>query len=135
MGQNLIIIMEAYGFINGDGFSWENSGLGIVEILGGQQLHFCDDEIRVLCESLAEISPLKNERRHKLTLERIYERGGYNNPSICFYREINKELMPHQCSNCGSFLEKEDSEKYDLLSVGHEAEPFCGVSCAEFYNR
>ncbi len=129
MGDKLIIVINAFGYLNNEYPHWENSGFSLSEILGGQQFPLCDDEIRVICESLEEIKPLKNERWHKLTLERVYERGGQN-PDICYYRKLNIELVPHHCLMCGKHLLKEDSDLIDVYGV----DPYCSQWCSEIGN-
>ena len=130
MGENLIIIIEVYGYLNNEYPHWENSAISIVEIFGSNQLPFCDDEIRVLCESLEEITPLKNERLHKLTLKRIYNKGGYQQPDECYYEKINIELVPRTCLTCGVRMDKKDSDLIDVYGV----EPYCSQWCSELGN-
>lgn len=132
MNDQLIIIIEVFGFLKKEipAPTWEYSGISLVEILGGQQFPLCDDEIRVLCDSLPEIVPLKDERWHRLTLKRVYEKGGYQEPDLCYYEKLNIELVPHRCLNCGVFLEKKDSEEIDKYGV----EPYCSQYCSEVGN-
>ena len=127
MSENLIIVIHVYGYLNGEHPQWENSGISLVEILSPNQFPLCDDEIRVLCESLEEITPLRNERWHKLTLERIYNRGGYQQPDECYYRKINIEIIPHRCSSCGAQIDKKESDLIDFYGV----EPYCSQFCSE----
>lgn len=132
MNDQLIIIIEVYGFLKNDrpAPSWEYSGISLVEILGGQQFPLCDDEIRVLCDSLVEIVPLKDERWHKMTLKRVYEKGGWQESDECYYEKINIELVPHRCLNCGAFIEKTESEQIYEYGV----DPYCSQWCSEIGN-
>jgi len=130
MGENLIIIIEVYGYLNNEYPHWENSSISLVEILSPNQFPLCDDEIRVLCESLEEITPLKNERLHKLTLKRIYNKGGYQQPDECYYEKINIELVPHTCLTCGVKMDKKDSDLIDVYGV----DPYCSQWCSELGN-
>ena len=130
MSENLIIIIHVFGYLNNEYPHWENSGISLAEILGNNHFPLCDDEIRVLCESLEEITPLKNERWHKLILERIYEKGGFQQPDVCYYRKINIELIPHTCLSCGKQISKEDSDLIDVYGV----EPYCSQWCSEIGN-
>lgn len=128
MNDQLIIIIEVLGFLKKDNPApnWEYSGISLVEILGGQQFPLCDDEIRVLCDSLAEIVPIKDERWHKLTLRRVYEKGGWQEPDECYYEKINIELVPRICLNCGIMLDKQDSQQIDMYGYW----PYCSQYCA-----
>jgi len=110
--NELIIIIEVFGFLKKDvpAPNWKYSGILLVEILGGQQFPLCDDEIRVLCDSLTEIVPLKDECWHRLTLKRVYEKGGYQQIDLCYYEKLNIELVPHRCLMCGRILDEKDSE-------------------------
>lgn len=132
MNDQLIIIIEIFGFLKKDNPApaWEYSGISLVEMLGGQHLPLCDDEIRVLCDSLAEMVPLKDERWHRLTLKRVYEKGGWQEADECYYEKINIELIPHRCLTCGRFLDKKDSEEIDK----HGVAPYCSKYCFECDN-
>lgn len=129
MNDQLIIIIEVYGYLKKDHpeQSWEYPGILLVEIIGAQQFPLCDDEIEILCDSLVEIIPLKDERWHRLTLKRVYEKGGYQEADLCYYEKINIELVPHRCLNCGIIIDKKDSEEIDL----HGVDPYCSQYCAE----
>ncbi len=130
MGDKLVIIIEVFGYILPDVQRWEHSGISLVEILGGNHFPLCDDEIRVLCESLEEIAPLKNERWHKLTLQREHEEQGYQQPPNIYYRLLNTEIVPLTCLTCGQSLGKENSEEVDRYSI----DPYCSQFCAEVGN-
>lgn len=130
MEDQLMIVLDAFGYLSKEDNSWETSGLSLVEFNGGMYFHLCDDEIRIICDSLAEITPLKNERWHKLTLKRVYIEGGYQVPSECFYEKISIELMPNICLSCGKQIPKEDSDLIDVYGV----DPYCSQWCSEIGN-
>ena len=127
-GQTTIVI-EAFRFLKAynPAFSWERSGIKLVQILSPYPFPLCDDEIRILCDSLVGINGIKDGRWHKITLKRVYEKGGYQKADECYYEKINIELVPHKCLNCGIRLGKEESDLIDLYGVT----PYCGQYCAE----
>lgn len=128
MGENLIIVIEVYGYLNNEYPHWENSGILLVELIGSTYLPLADNELGILRESLEEITPLKNERWHKITLKRVFQNGEV--PPQEYYQKINIELVPHSCLTCGVQMDKKDSDLIDVYGV----EPYCSQWCSELGN-
>lgn len=130
-GQTTIVI-EAYRFLKASNpaLSWEYSGIKLLQILSTYPFPLCDDEIRILCDSLVSINGIKDGRWHKITLKRVYEKGGYQEADECYYEKINIELVPHTCLTCGVQMDKKDSDLIDVYGV----EPYCSQWCSELGN-
>lgn len=128
MSNHPIITIEVYGYDTIP--QWEHSGIKVLSIENGS-LPFCDDEINLLCDSLDEIRALRNERWHRIKLERKHDRySPYVKPDEVYYKKISIELVLHVCLSCGKQLSKDESDLIDVYGV----EPYCSQWCAELGN-
>ena len=120
------VTITAYGYISGDEFSWETAGISLLNTFGGLNFWLCQEEIDLIRRDMEEITPMKNERWHKIWLNRIYCSPLDNDYEDDWYSLKKIQLFPITCERCGSKIKEAEADK--IIKAG--VTPYCSLYCA-----
>ncbi len=86
------IIIEAFA----EGNDWNYEAISIVHVYGGISFPLSPDENKMIVAALEEIKPIKNERWHKVWLNRIWDNeypgDYYEFEKIKLCRALNRKI-------------------------------------------
>jgi hypothetical protein len=132
MNNETIITLLVFGYVNENLLQaemWETESAYILEISTKDGLCISEDEINSIKESIKTCTPIKNEKWHKLMMQRVYYYD-HSGPSHIYYELLHIQPMPHTCIRCGTYLLQADSDACDKYGV----DPYCTQYCAEIAN-